>query len=270
MPVCEDPRLTNTDSLHINIKYTRCVKKLIINADDFGDAPFTQGILEAHANGPLTSATVLVNVEGAKEAIVAAKEQDLSLGLHLNFTHGTPLSGGEPFLGRDEFRQALEEGRVDTEEIAREAEAQLSWFMEHAGTPTHIDGHHHVHILQPVLDVLAPLMVKRGVKRMRTPYGVPGADEAKAICDSHRIRTNDSFIGLGFGWERCTVEKLKEVLRTLDKGVTEYMVHLAHPEDAPEGSEIAGRAKEYATLMHPRILEVIQEEGIELVSYANV
>jgi len=246
------------------------MRKLIINADDFGDAPFTRGILEARTNGPLTSATVLVNTEGAEDAIASAKKHSLPLGLHLNFTHGAPLSGGEPFFGRITFRQALEEGRMDSAEITKEAEAQLAWFTERIGTPTHIDGHHHVHILRPALDVLAPLMVKKGVERMRIPYGIPGAQEAKAICDAHGIRTNDHFIGLDFGWEKCTPQRLEEELRGLPEGVTEYMVHLAHPEDIGEGAETAGRTQEFTTLTHPRIMEVIREEGIELVSYADL
>lgn len=252
------------------------MRTLIINADDFGDAPFTRGILEAHAKGPLTSATVLVNTEGAECAIAKAKTQGLPLGLHLNFTHGIPLTDSPSllkdgrFLERDDLCRALEEGRISSDDITREAEAQFDRFIKYAGIPTHVDGHHHVHILRPVLDVLAPLLVKMGVQRMRIPFSVPEADEAKSICDAYGIRTNNHFIGLKLGWQRCTVEKVEEELLSLKDGCTEYMVHLAHPDDAPANSAIAGRAQEYATLLHPRILEVIRKEGIELVSYADI
>jgi predicted glycoside hydrolase/deacetylase ChbG (UPF0249 family) len=262
--------------LYSQVRYTTYVKKLIINADDFGDAPFTHGILEAHAKGPLTSATVLVNTEGAKEAITKAAIQGLPLGLHLNFTHGMPLTGTSSlvsegrFLEKFLFVQALEEGRIDSEDIAREAEAQLNWFIEHAGIPTHVDGHHHVHIQKQVLDALVSLAAKKDVTRMRIPYGLPGAEEAKAVCDSSGIRTNDHFIGLDLGWQNCTIEKVEDALRSLTEGVSEYMVHLAHPEDIPEGTETIGRTQEFTTLMHPQIIEVLQEECIECISYSDI
>ena len=254
-----------------------CVmRQLIINADDFGEAAISPGILEAHQKGVVTSATLLVNANDVEANIALAQKQHLPLGLHLNLTHGTPLSDastllhGDLFLERDTFVRALEENRINPEDIRRETEAQLRWFTEHAGTPTHIDGHNHVHILPTVLDVLLPLARKYDVSFLRIPFSREGAPEAKAAVDAHGLKSNDHFIGLDFGWEKCTPNALEHALRSLEEGVTEYMVHLAHPDDLAGHPDLKGRVQEFTTLLGPRTIEIMQKEDIQLLSYADL
>src|SRR5438477_214415 len=61
----------------------RCV---IVNADDFGQSPgVTQGIIEAHQHGIVTSASLMVNWPAAAEAAAYGRAHaDLSLGLHFD------------------------------------------------------------------------------------------------------------------------------------------------------------------------------------------
>ena len=254
-----------------------CVmRQLIINADDFGEAAISPGILEAHQKGVVTSATLLVNTDDAEASIALAQKQNLPLGLHLNLTHGTPLSNASTlqqdnhFLERNEFVQALEEGLIDPEDIRKEAEAQLQWFTENVGAPTHIDGHNHIHILPTVLDVLLPLAHKYEISFIRIPFSREGATEAKAAVDAHGLKSNDHFIGLDFGWEKCTPNALEQALRSLEEGVAEYMVHLAHPDDLAGHPDLKGRMQEFTTLTNPRTIEIMQEEDIQLLSYADL
>ena len=45
------------------------VKRLIVNADDFGRTPgINRGVVEAHESGIVTSATLMVNYAPAAEA----------------------------------------------------------------------------------------------------------------------------------------------------------------------------------------------------------
>ena len=67
---------------------------LIVNADDFGLVPsVSEGILEAHERGIVSSTTALVTRPLAKSLIRKAKRYgDLGIGIHLNMTLGEPLS----------------------------------------------------------------------------------------------------------------------------------------------------------------------------------
>ena len=74
------------------------MKRLIVNADDFGRAPgVNQGILDAHTHGIVTSTTVMINYPDAPAGIERAQADapDLGLGLHLNLTSGPPISAPE-------------------------------------------------------------------------------------------------------------------------------------------------------------------------------
>ena len=51
------------------------MKKLIINADDFGySRAVTYGILDSYKTGILTSTTMMMNTEATEHAVEAAKE----------------------------------------------------------------------------------------------------------------------------------------------------------------------------------------------------
>jgi predicted glycoside hydrolase/deacetylase ChbG (UPF0249 family) len=72
------------------------VKRLIVNADDFGRSPgVNAGVLDAHAKGIVTSATVMVLEKAAARGIREAAERGpkLSLGLHFTLTgEGAPAA----------------------------------------------------------------------------------------------------------------------------------------------------------------------------------
>ena len=62
----------------------RAPTRLVVNADDLGLHPaLDAGILRAHREGIVTSATVLVSGPNAEEAVDKARAQGLALGVHL-------------------------------------------------------------------------------------------------------------------------------------------------------------------------------------------
>jgi chitin disaccharide deacetylase len=87
------------------------------------------------------------------------------IGLHLTLTTLSPLSrpkrlapGGHlPRLGRLTLRAFL--GQLDLQEIRTELEHQLDAFEQAWGAPPDfVDGHHHVHLLPGVRDVVLQLI----------------------------------------------------------------------------------------------------------------
>ena len=78
------------------------LRKLIVNADDFGLTPgVSRGILAAHRHGIVTSSTVLVTGDVEKPLLAEARDQGLKLGLHVNFTLGKPLTHGGSLVGSE-------------------------------------------------------------------------------------------------------------------------------------------------------------------------
>src|SRR5271155_2028633 len=71
-----------------------CVRKLIINADDFGlTAGVNRGIVEAHNDGVVSSATLMANGPRFEDAVALARSTpSLSVGCHVVLVDGTPVS----------------------------------------------------------------------------------------------------------------------------------------------------------------------------------
>src|SRR3989440_1982544 len=106
---------------------TPSVRCLVVNADDFGLSPgVTDGILEAHAAGVVSSVSVLVNAPGWEHAVAALRgTESLGVGLHLNLTAGEPVSEGRTLVDAHTGRfhglaglvtRALT-GRIDPEQV---------------------------------------------------------------------------------------------------------------------------------------------------------
>ncbi|XP_040607072.1 carbohydrate deacetylase isoform X3 [Mesocricetus auratus] len=134
--------------------------RLVVTADDFGYCPRRdKGIVEAFLAGTVTSVSLLVNGTAAESAAELALRHSIPTGLHANLTEGRPvgparhnasslLSPEGFFLGKMGFREALAAGDVALPQVREELEAQLSRFRELLGrSPTHVDGHQHVHVL---------------------------------------------------------------------------------------------------------------------------
>ena len=130
-------------------------KRLIINADDFGISRGVNiGIIEAAEAGVVTSASLITNLPAFADAISRAQSSpDLSVGLHLNFTIGGPITRAPSLTRRNtgEFyplpallgRASL--GRLDASDINLECRAQIDRMIDAGFPPTHLDSHRHVH-----------------------------------------------------------------------------------------------------------------------------
>src|SRR5260221_13449286 len=70
------------------------MKRLIVNADDFGRAPgVNAGVLRAHRDGIVTATTLMVGPPAADEAgRIARATPSLDVGVHLTITYGRPVS----------------------------------------------------------------------------------------------------------------------------------------------------------------------------------
>ena len=143
---------------------------LIVNADDFGlSKGQNYGIIEACRNGVVTSTTALVNGAAIDHAAQLSRSTpELAVGMHFVLTLGEPLSAmpgltREGRLGKWIWQQA-EEGRLPLEEIAHELACQYRRFVDLFGhEPTHLDSHHHVHMIAPIYPIVAAFAREKGI-----------------------------------------------------------------------------------------------------------
>ncbi len=249
-------------------------RRLIVNADDFGlTAGVSRGILRAHREGLVTSATVLANLPPQPELDAAAAGAGLGLGLHFNLTWGRPVSpaGTVPSLvdvegrfGRD--LAALQE-RARPDDVRRECETQIEVFSRRFGRPpTHLDSHHHVHrrvprvgdaVLDVALDARLPLRsqdagFREGVRR-------------------RGVRTPDQFLGEDSVEPYWTAARLLDALAALPVGVTELMCHPGRYDEALAYSRYGRqRETELQALCEPEVRATVERLGIALRHFGTL
>lgn len=158
-------------------------KYVVINADDFGYSDsVNEAIIEAHQQGILSSASLMVTGDKAQEAVVLAKDNpDLGVGLHLVLCCGkSALSPQEiPHLvdknGNFHDNPAIA-GLIyqfipsAREELKREIRAQLKLFQDTDLILSHVDGHLHLHTHPLVIKILTELAQEFGIKYIRLPF----------------------------------------------------------------------------------------------------
>jgi predicted glycoside hydrolase/deacetylase ChbG (UPF0249 family) len=251
------------------------VKRLIVNADDFGRTRgVNAGVVEAHIYGIVTSTTVMVLEPAAEEGVADARRRAprLSLGLHFELT-----GGGLPASSPDRIPSLLVDGRflrfavdlppeLPREEIARELDAQIFLFEKMAGVaPSHLDSHHHSALHPSVQPVFAQAALRLGIPARAS------SSEAREALRSAGVRTPDRFIDSFYGPE-ATAANLREILLGLAHETTELMCHPGRADERLlSGSSYAReRERELALLCHPEVKAAVAEQGIELISFREL
>jgi chitin disaccharide deacetylase len=163
------------------------VRRLIINADDFG---LTQGvnraIIEAHRDGAVTSSTLMANGQAFNDAIERVKSASrLSVGCHVVLVDGLPVLGGrhtstlsDKNAGDGRFLENLSglalralAGSVDPDQIEAEVTAQIRKLQAAGIVVSHLDTHKHTHIFPRVLRPLLRAARACGIPAVRNPFG---------------------------------------------------------------------------------------------------
>jgi predicted glycoside hydrolase/deacetylase ChbG (UPF0249 family) len=159
------------------------VKRLIINADDFGLAPgVNRAIVELQQAGALSSTTLMATAAYFSAAVYLAFAQPaLAVGCHVVLVDGSPclhaaevpslLGPGDvfrPTVGN--FLRDLLRGRIREQEIEAEAIAQIRRIQSSGLTVSHIDSHKHLHAFPRVLAPLLRAARECGVFCVRNPF----------------------------------------------------------------------------------------------------
>jgi len=240
------------------------VKRLIINADDFGyDPQVSRGILEAMLQGVVSSTTLMVNGPHTADAVAQLKGRSLAVGLHLNLARWRPLWGGFPpaLLEGGEFVEARA-AELPAHVVEAEANAQLGAVEALTGAPaTHVDVHKHLHRHANVLE---------GLIAAAKPRALP----VRAIDSKMRerlrgagVRTPDRFIGDAGAEAYWTRERLQEQLTGLGHGLTELMCHPGYAPSHVKSGYAQQRETELQTFTDPDAKALLGRFQIQLETF---
>ncbi len=229
-------------------------KYLVVNADDFGQSPgVNRGIIEAHEQGIVTSASLMVRWPSAKEAVDYGKTHpSLGLGLHFDL--------GEWACRNDEWVRLYEViPKNDEQHIADELTGQCELFERLTGRiPTHLDSHQHAHRDEPLRSMMLALAEK---------LNIPLRDYNPSVryCGDFYGQSSN-----GYPYpEAISVEALMTLLERLPAGITELGCHPGFADDLDTMYK-SERQQEIKALCDGRIRETIGAMGIELCSFADL
>lgn len=242
------------------------IKKLIMNADDFGMTHGNSvGIMMAHANGILTSTTCMMNMPFAKFALDAAKQfPKLGVGIHFVLTVGRPLvDGAKSYTDNDDdFIRPKDypdgQPHADPEELYIEWKAQMEKYIEIAGhKPTHIDSHHHVHLLPWHVEV---------AKRLAKEYDLPMRQREQVLDTYEYVRCDDRMYGDDANYDFVT-----GAFKT-DEEILEFMCHPAYVDQRlyDMTSYCLPRMKELDLILSPEMKKFITDNNIELINFSDI
>jgi predicted glycoside hydrolase/deacetylase ChbG (UPF0249 family) len=164
------------------------MKRLIVNADDFGlTHGVNRAIVTCHQRGIVSSATLMATGACFDEAVaLAAQLPDLSIGCHVVLVDGEPLLPASQVRsllapGTNRFYHSIGEvlravvgGRFRAEEVEAEAGAQLARLRDSNVEISHFDSHKHTHMFPSLLRPLLRAASAHGITAVRNPFEAPG------------------------------------------------------------------------------------------------
>ena len=285
------------------------MRRLIVNADDFGLTPgVNRAIAEAHRGGVVTSSTLMATGTAFDDAVAVARSlPQLSVGCHVLLVDGQSVLPEEtipdlvdkasgrfyPTLGS--FARRVVAGQVSAEQIEAEASAQIRRLQQAGIAVSHLDTHKHMHILPQVLRPLLQAARACGVPAVRNPFErlrislLAGRPElwrqfAKvsllgwlprrfgAEVRRASMATCDGTIGIvATGFLDPTL--LGRMLDELPEGTWEFVCHPGYNDS--DLSQIHTRLREsrlaeLQILTSEEIRQLLARKGIKLISYHDI
>jgi hopanoid biosynthesis associated protein HpnK len=280
------------------------VRRLIVNADDFGlTSGVNRGIIQAHENGIVTSATLMACGAKFQEAVDwAARSPRLSVGCHVLLVDASPVLDFQQVstlaTGNSDaptFRDSLISfaalavgGRLDEDQIEAEITAQIHKLQTAGIKVSHLDSHKHTHVFPAVFRPMLRAAKTCGVSAIRNPFepllfagtknwkrrfqlGILRSFRAnfRRALEEAGARTPDGCVGI-VATGGLTQQTFRQLIENLPEGTWEFVSHPGYNDaelDAINTRLRHSRENELAILTSPEAKEVLQRGKIELLSY---
>ena len=248
------------------------VKRLVVTADDFGlSLAVNEAVEQAHREGILTAASLMVSAPAAADAVARARRlPSLRVGLHLVLVEAWPtlpaadlpdLVGADGLIRSDMGRLGLDLALKPAarRQLAAEIAAQFEAYRATGLPLDHVNAHKHFHVHPLIAGAVLSIgrrYAMRALRVPREPRAVLRAAETEAAPKpaldiapwaallAVRARQAGLLIPdrtLGLAWSGAmTPARVAGLLAHLPEGLTELYTHPA------TGSGFPGEAPGYA------------------------
>ena len=235
------------------------MKRLVVTADDFGlSREVNEAVEQAHREGILTAASLMVSAPAAADAVERARRMpSLRVGLHLVLVEAWPTlpSAQLPDLTDAKGLMRADMGRLGFDlaakpaarrQLAAEIAAQFEAYQATGLPLDHVNAHKHFHVHPLIAGAVLAIGTCFGMRALRVPReprdllrrAEPGARPRPALDIAPwaallavRARQAGLLIPdrtLGLAWSGAmTPERVTGLLRHLPEGLTELYTHPA-------------------------------------------
>jgi hopanoid biosynthesis associated protein HpnK len=285
------------------------VRRLIVNADDFGlTSGVNRAIIEGNRSGIVTSATLMANANATESAIDLAQALgSLKTGCHVVLIDGVPLTENLPSLtgNAQRFRTSLKQfavaairNQIAADEIQREVEAQIRKLQSQGINLTHLDSHKHTHMFPHILRPMVRAAKACSIRAIRNPFepircwpagmmfrsarlwlrsaGVMTfqmfAAEFRRVLKEEGITSTDGTVGIAVTG-LLNRQRLMQILEALPEGTWELVCHPGYSDFdlKAAGTRLTqSREVELAALTSTEIKKALARHQIDLISYADL
>lgn len=249
------------------------MKRLIINADDFGlTVGVTTGIVESILRGAVCSTSAMCcRPEFLENIARQMRAVEGRIGVHLQLTDGIPCceSGEVASLvnERGEFPRSRRDMKpLCADDVRREWRAQIERVLSLGIRPAHLDTHHHVHVMPVAFDVYCELAAT---------YRLPARTMTKMMTERLRARgvscadyCETGWYGGGLTPETLTRHVLRAFAQLGGEGTIELMCHpgVVDEELKRRSKYVSEREDELRALCAPELPQLLSEAGVELIT----
>jgi hopanoid biosynthesis associated protein HpnK len=246
----------------------------------------------------------MVGAPAAADAVERARRLPrLRVGLHLNLVEGAPVLPPEsvPDLvdraGRFDENMARAGCRFffsprARRQLAAEIRAQFAAFRATGLALDHVNAHRHMHVHPTVAGLILRIGREFGLKAMRVPNEPFAPLSAAAAAEGGHVRRplyapwigllrrrlrraglalNDQLFGMAWSGG-MTEERMLRLVAVLPPGTTELYCHPAVAQTPPLRRTMPAYrpVEELAALLSARLRALVEERGIELISYGDL
>jgi chitin disaccharide deacetylase len=277
------------------------MKRLIVTADDFGlSREVNEAVEQAHREGILTAASLMVSAPAAADAVARARRlPSLRVGLHLVMVEAWPtlppaelpdLVDADGLIRRDMGRLGLDLAVKPSarRQLSAEITAQFEAYRATGLPLDHVNAHKHFHVHPLIAGRVLAIGRGYGMRAIRVPRepravlraAEPGATPKPALdiapwAGLLAVRARQAGLlipdrTLGLAWSGAmTPQRVAGLLGHLPDGLTELYTHPATRGGFPGEAPGYAYAAERDALISPEAIDAIRQVGADRGGFSD-
>ena len=277
------------------------MKRLVVTADDFGlSLEVNEAVEQAHRDGILTAASLMVSAPAAADAVARARRlPTLRVGLHLVLVEAWPtlpaaelpdLTDSQGLMRRDMERLGLDLAlkAPARRQLAAEIRAQFEAYRATGLALDHVNAHKHFHIHPLIAGAVLRIGRDYGMRALRVPRepreilrrAEPGSNPRAALDTAPwaallAVRARQAGLlvpdrTFGLAWSGAiTPRRVAALLANLPSGLTELYTHPATAGGFPGEAPGYAYAAERDALIDPATRAAVARAGIQCGGFSD-